>query len=48
MESEMTDAMNPMKARRSSHKPRECFDGSGIDSDKKLYYYTVSILPGDS
>jgi hypothetical protein len=44
MESEATDATNPMKARRSSHTIMGCFGGSGMLSDRKLYYHKVSIL----
>ena len=44
IESEATDATNPMKARRSSHTIMGCFGGSGMFSDRKLYYHTVSIL----
>lgn len=38
------EATKPMKASRSSHTNRECFGGSGIVSDRKLYYSAVSIL----
>jgi hypothetical protein len=44
MESEAIDATNPMKARRSSHTNMECLGGSGMVSDRKLYYHMVSKL----
>lgn len=37
-ESDITDAQNPMKARRASHTMRGCFGGSARTSERKLYY----------
>jgi len=42
------DAINPINARRSNQTARGCFAGSGIFSERKLYYCTVSIALGHS
>ena len=48
MESETRDAMNPMKARRSSHTNSGCFGGSAMASDRKLYCDNVNMAAWSS